>query len=162
MKTIFLAILLIVISPTIGAQHMEQTNKHFWHTEKTIASAGKIWKIWTDVPKWKDWDVGLKNASITGNFELGTKGKIVSLEGRTSKFKVVEFKKGRYYTFKTNLPFGGLYVKRYLEEKKGSLYFTHEVWFKGLTARAFSKKFGSEFRKMLPEVMLKIKEIAEQ
>ena len=143
------------------AQSKEQSNKHFWNTVKTSAEPEKIWDIWTDVANWKKWDSGLKDASLNGPFQLKAKGKIISLEGRTSRFKVTEFNPGISYTFKTNLPLGALHVKRYLQVKQGVTFFTHEVWFTGLTGGLFAKQFGPEFRSLLPEVMEKIKKLAE-
>ena len=148
----------IFLSVSVTAQ---PTNKHFWHTVETTASTNEIWSIWTDVSNWKNWDTGLKDAKMKTAFAKNAKGVITSLEGRKSKFKVVEYKEGHFYTFKTNLPLGGLYVKRSLEEKEGKIHFTHEVWFKGLTAGIFAKNFGASFREMLPKVMENIKQIAE-
>jgi hypothetical protein len=54
---------------------------------------------------------------------------------------------------------GGLYVKRFLEVKNGRTYFTHEVWFSGLTGGIFANMFGEKFKTMLPEVMENIKKI---
>jgi len=155
----FLITSMLTLSSTIAQK--EPSNKHFWNTVETSASAAQIWNIWTKVPEWKKWDVGLKDAMMEGTFELGNKGTIVSLEDRKSKFKIVEMEEGKSYTFKTNLPLGGLYVKRYLEEKNGKTYFTHEVWFKGLTAGIFAKAFGPKFRELLPEAMNNIKKLAE-
>jgi len=146
---------------TTLTQGQTQSNKHFWHTMETSASPSDIWKIWTDVPNWKDWDSGLKDAEMTDDFRLDAKGIIISLEGRKSKFTVVEYEEGKSYTIKTKLPLSSLYVKRFWEEKNGKIYFTHEVWFKGLTAGIFAKAFGGEFRKMLPVVLENIKKIAE-
>ncbi len=144
------------------SQAVEQTDKHFWNTLQTTAEPEKIWDIWTDVPNWNTWDTGLKDASITGPFQLNAKGTIVSLKNRTSKFKVVHFEKGKSYTFKTRLPFSALYVKRYLEVRDGFTYFTHEVWFTGLTGGIFAKRFGPEFRRLLPEVMQNVQQSAEK
>jgi hypothetical protein len=146
----------------IHAQNERPTNKHFWHTVETNANPEKIWKIWTDVAHWNHWDSGLKDAEISEKFSLNATGSIISLEGRKSKFKVVDFEEGKSYTFKTNLPLGGLYVKRFLEVKNGKTVFTHEVWFSGLTGGIFAKQFGPKFREMLPNVLNKIKEIAEK
>lgn len=143
-------------------QSMKQTNKHFSNTLETTATASEIWEIWTDVPNWKNWDIGLKDASLAGNFTLKAKGKILSLEGKKSNFKIVAYEKGKSYTFKTNLPFGGVYVKRYLSLKNGKVFFTHEVWFSGLAGGVFAKRFGPNFKKMLPTAMQNIKEIAEK
>ncbi len=137
------------------------TAKHFWHRVETTASPQTIWSIWTDVPNWHTWDTGLKKAELNESFTLNAKGKLISLEDRTSKFKIVNFQEGQTYTFKTQLPLGGLYVKRYLTIKNGKTYFTHEVWFKGFTAGIFSKMLGGDFKDMLPKVMENIKRIAE-
>ncbi len=144
------------------AQLKEQSNKHFSNTEETTARPETIWKIWTDVSGWKNWDIGLKNATMEDSFHLGTIGKITSLEGRKSKFKVVAFEANKSYTFKTKLPLGALYVKRTLRVENDLTYFTHEVWFKGFTSGIFAKKFGPKFREMLPRVMANIKTIAEK
>lgn len=147
---------------TTIAQEQIPTNKHFWYSAKTDAKPTDIWKIWTDVPNWKNWDSGLKDAEINTDFQLDAKGIITSLEGRKSKFKVVEYQEGISYTIKTQLPLSSLYVRRFWKEKDGEIYFTHEVWFKGLTAGIFANIFGEEFQKMLPEVLENIKKIAEK
>ena len=146
----------------MSVQAQSQSNKHFSHTLATTAKPEVIWDIWIDVPNWKSWDKGLQGATIIGDFKLGAKGTIVSNDGRTSKWKVVAFEAGQSYTFKTSLPLGGLYVKRTLEVNNNETYFTHEVWFKGLTAGIFAKLFGGEFRALLPEVMALIKSQAEK
>jgi len=161
MIRLFIFLISINFAMTAQAQEKKATNKHFWHTEITTASPEKVWAIWTNVPQWENWDTGFKNAEIQGDFKLNAKGFIYSLEGRKSKFKIVEFQEGQAYTFKTNLPLGGLYVKRYLAVKNGQTHFTHEVWFKGIIAGIFAKAFGKKFREMLPQVLANIKEIAE-
>lgn len=92
---------------------------------------------------------------------LGAKGTIIS-DGRKSNFTVVAFTPGKSYTIKTKLPLGGLYVRRVLEETAEGLQITHEVWFKGLTSGIFARMLGRDFRKKLPSVVERVKEIAEQ
>lgn len=161
MRLLFL-FTLIFITMTLHAQSDEPSNKHFWHTIETSASPETIWKIWTDVPHWKDWDDGLKDAKLKGDFSKGTKGFIFPKKGRKTKFKIVELEEGKSYTFKTNLPLGSLFVKRTLVVKNGKTFFTHEVWFKGITKGIFAKVLGKDFRKILPDVMNKIKTQAEE
>jgi len=125
-----LLILLMSGMTSLFAQDKVPTNKHFWYSMETTASPDAIWSVWMDVPNWKDWDIGLKDATIESDIRLKVKGVIISLEGRKSKFKVVEFIDGKSYTYKTRLPLGSLYVKRYLATNDGITAFTHEVWFK--------------------------------
>jgi len=146
---------------TLYGQETKPTNKHFWYSLETTATPEAIWKVWMDVPNWKNWDIGLKDASIKGTPKLGVKGEILSLEERKSRFKIVEFEEGKSYTYKTRLPLGSLFVKRHLDSEKGVTTFTHEVWFSGLTGGIFAKSFGAKFREMLPEVLHNIKKIVE-
>jgi hypothetical protein len=59
----------------------QQTNHHFSHTDSTTAISDKIWQVWTDVPNWKQWDKGLKEAQLDGQFLIGTKGRLVPDKG---------------------------------------------------------------------------------
>ena len=139
-----------------------QSNTHFSHTLETRANPAKIWQIWSDVPNWKQWDTGLKSAELGGAFAIGTKGKLIPDKGPKSSFILTELVEGKSYTFKTKLPLGALHVKRFLEEKEGKTYFTHEVWFSGLSKGIFGSALGKNYRRILPEVMARIREIAEQ
>ena len=156
-----LALISMVHISTAQNPFGEQTNEHFWHTE-TTNSPSQVFRLWTDVSTWKDWDSGLKDASIEGPFELGAKGQIISLEGRKSKFEVVEFLQDTSYTIRTKLPLGSLYVKRFINTQNEEITLTHEVWFTGITGGLFVKVFGPKFREMLPEVVREVKRIAEQ
>lgn len=139
----------------------QQTNYHFSHTDSTTASNDNIWQIWIDVPNWKQWDKGLKEATLNGEFAVGTKGKLVPDKGPKSKFVITEIIPNTSYTFKTKIPFGWLSIKRTLEVKQGITYFTHEVEFTGLLKKVLGKKLGKNYRAMLPNVMAEIKKIAE-
>lgn len=154
--------MLIFLFSAAQAQNPSPSNQHFWHTSTTSAPPEKVWALWTDVSQWKSWDTGLSDAKMEGPFQLNSTGEIISLEGRTSKFKVVAFTNGESYTFRTKLPLGSLYVKRYLSIQEGETVFTHEVWFKGLTKGIFAKAFGEKFRAILPEVLENIKHLAEK
>jgi hypothetical protein len=137
------------------------TPRHFWHTLETTASAEEIWRAWTDVEHWHEWDKGLKAASLQGAFQPGAKGTLVSLNGTTSQFVISDHQEGKSYTFKTSLPLASLSVKRFLHEKGGVTSFTHEVWFDGLLGRVFALLLGKNFMSILPSVMGNVRRIAE-
>lgn len=158
---LFLGMVLCLGMISRQLQAQQPSNKHFWYQVKTSASPQNVWRVWTHVEQWKDWDSGLKDAFMSEPFGLHARGTLISLEGRKSKFKVVQYVEGESYTFKTSLPLGGLYVKRFWTEEEGQLVFTHEVWFRGLTGGLFAKAFGPKFRDMLPEVMEEVKRLAE-
>ncbi|GAB2574890.1 SRPBCC family protein [Spirosoma areae] len=153
---------LLGLAVLLSAQTVaQQSNTHFSYTVKTSAAPEIIWRIWTDVPAWKDWDEGLKTAELNGSFTALTTGTLIPDRGPKSKFVLVEVIPNQTYTFKTKLPLGALYVKRYLTTQSGETTFTHEVWFAGVTKGIFGRALGRNYRKILPGVMEKIKAIAE-
>ena len=139
----------------------QQTNYHFSYTDSTTATAKIIWKIWTDVANWNQWDRGLKEAILEGDFKVGTKGKLIPDKGPRSKFFISEVIPAESYTFKTKIPLGWLIIKRYLNVKEGKTYFTHDVQFTGMLKKILGNKLGKSYRAMLPSVMNQIKNIAE-
>lgn len=138
-----------------------QSNYHFSHTDSIEGYPAKIWQVWTDVPNWKQWDTGLKEAYLVNPFANNARGWLIPDKGPKSKFIIQDFVDGKSYTLKTKIPFGYLIVKRYLEERNGITYFTHEVEFTGILKKFFGKQLGGNYRKMLPGVMSKIKTIAQ-
>lgn len=152
-----LSLLASLHPPTDGP---ENPDLHFSYSLNTTASPATIWRIWTDVPNWHQWDSGLQKAELNGPFRLGTKGRLTDMDGRRSKFKITAYEEGISYTFSTGLPLGKLHVRRYLSVENGLITFTHEVWFTGLGGRLIGKKIGPRFRELLPEVLHSIKELA--
>jgi hypothetical protein len=140
----------------------QETDQHFSHTLTTTASLESLWKVWTDVARWKDWDKGLREATIKGPFEPGTKGKLIPDKGPKSTFRITEVVVNQTYTFKTRIPFGWLVIKRMAKAEQGLTKFTHEVQFTGPFSKYFGKKLGGRYRQMLPEVMQQVKSMAEQ
>lgn len=159
MKTIGKASIIILFSVSCLAQ---DGPKSFQNRIETTASPSDLWTVWTDVSSWKNWDTGLKDASLEGDFKVGARGKIISLGGRSARFQITEIDPNRSYTFKTKLPFCSMYIRRYSEKIEGNLFFTHQVWFKGLASGYFFKQLGPEFKRMLPQVMENVKNLAEK
>ncbi len=157
MKTIMLIISIL----SIAQAKAKQSNFHFSHTDSTYASSEKIWLVWTDVAHWKQWDKGLKEAFLDGEFKLGAKGLLIPDQGPQSHFIINAYEPNKSYTFKTKIPFGWLIIKRSLEVKGALTYFTHDVEFTGILKKLLGRKLGKKYRAMLPHVMSEIKQIAE-
>lgn len=158
MKHLFLIISTFLVMQT----QAQQTNYHFFHTDSTSISSDIIWQVWTDVPNWKQWDKGLKEAFLDGEFMVGTKGKLIPDKGPKSKFVISELVPNKSYTFKTKIPFGWLIIKRTLEIKEGKTFFTHDVQFTGFLKKILGNKLGKNYRAMLPGILSEIKLIAER
>ena len=60
------------------------------YSVKTKAKKEAIWKLWTDVENWKEWDKSVKWSNINGDFKIGTKGKLKPKEGPVTNFELIE------------------------------------------------------------------------
>ena len=161
-NTLILSGLLVSAQALAQLSPYRQTNTHFSHAITTTARPETIWSIWTDVSNWHTWDDGLKTAELDGPFAIDTHGRLIPDKGPKSKFVITDLVPGQSYTFRTKLPLGSLYVKRFLTEQNGQTVFTHEVWFTGLTKGIFGRALGRNYRTILPTVMQKINAIAEK
>ena len=137
------------------------TNREFSHTLSTSAHPDAVWRLWTDVSTWKDWDKGLKDAELSGPFVKGAQGKIIPLSGPPARFDVTECDKEQGCAFETHLPFARLEVRRSFASRD-PVAFRHDVKFKGALAIVWAGLLGAGFRKALPPTMQALAECAEQ
>lgn len=143
----------------------------FSHTVQTTASAKDVWRIWTDIERWPEWDSELASAELRGSFRLGAVGHLVSKQGVQSRFLISQLvdnthADARSYTFTVQLPLCRLHVHRFFSYAQRSpagkiLCFTHEVSFRGVTSFFFGWLLGRQFRRVLPTVMQSVKALAE-
>lgn len=138
----------------------EGSNRRFSHTVTTTAERAAIWRLWMDVPSWKEWDDGLKDAECTGPLSLGSQGRITPKSGTNAAFEITEFSPGEAYALTTKLPFARLVVRRAFEISEHT-QFKHDVWFDGPFAGIWAALLGPGFRKALPPTMQKLADLAE-
>ena len=131
------------------------------HTVKTSASPQRIWEIRTDVKNWADWDTQMIDSYLESPFMLEAKGKLTPKKGGVSTFRISQLVPKKSYTFQCKLPLCNLNVSRTLDTQLDGTYFTHKVWFEGISAFVFSRILGKQFQTVLPNVMENIKRIAE-
>lgn len=138
----------------------EGTHQRFHHTEQTTAPPEAVWARWSTPASWGDWDYGLKQAHLAGQFEAGAKGTIIPLTGPKARFVIEALKPGVSYTFATAMPGAKLRVQRELLDGPTTM-FRHTVWFDGPMAWLFSRLYGKQFRAALPPTMRALAALAE-
>ncbi len=141
---------------------MKQSNHHFSFTIPVNTSAQNVWQTLIDVKNWHQWDTEMIEANLEGDFTVNAKGTLTPKSGPKLKFYISEIVPLQSYTFNTIMPVGELVIKRSLKVENGVVYFTDDIAFTGFLKVIFGLMLGGQFRKVLPEVMNKFKEIAEQ
>jgi hypothetical protein len=69
------------------------------------ATKENIWKILVDVEGWKLWDKDVKSSQLQGDFAIGTKGTLVSMDNKSSTFFITDIKEPYYYSNYYQYPF---------------------------------------------------------
>jgi hypothetical protein len=140
---------------------MNQSNHHFNFTIPLNTTKAKAWQTLIDVEHWHKWDTELIQAKLEGIFENGAKGTMKPKTGPVLHFFISDFVPHQSYTINTKMPVGQLIIKRSLTESNNQIFFTDEIMFVGFLKYVFGIILGGQFRKVLPQVMLQFKQIAE-
>ena len=69
---------------------------HLFECEATFeADPDAVWKVWTDVARWPEWDVSKEIAQLDGPFEAGTHGWARQRGNLGGSFTITEVDAGR-------------------------------------------------------------------
>jgi hypothetical protein len=133
----------------------------FSHTLSTKASPERLWHVWTDVANWKRWDYHLEYSKVNGKFREGATGIIKSGRAKETSFLIEKAKKYEL-TIAVELPLATLRINRHARKQRNMTEFTHETSFEGPMGFAYGIFFGARFRRELPVVMGKVRQLAER
>src|SRR6266542_4951404 len=75
----------------------------FEYRHPTAAAAADIWSLWSDVPRWPEWDVDLEAVSLDGDFVAGTSGTLQPKGMDPFPFTIMRADPDRGYTDQTPL-----------------------------------------------------------
>ncbi len=136
-----------------------------WYKKRTIetnATKEQVWKLWTNVENWNNWDNQVEFSKLNGDFEKGTYGILKPIKSPKSKFQLILVDDLRAFTTRSCLPLTKLDFTHGLNEKDGKLYITHGVKITGVLTFLFSKVIGEKIIKELPHAMEKLSKMAEE
>ena len=144
------------------------TDRRFSHTVVTDAAPDAVWRLWTDVSTWPQWDTEVARVEMDAAWAVGARGRLVPASGPSARVRVTEVEPGRATTFETALPLGALRVARRWRAAGtpgqaaggGRIAFTHEVSFHGVGGRLLARRLGRRFRAALPQAMARLDSLA--
>ncbi len=70
---------------------------------ETTASPDRVWKIWSDMSTWGDWNPNVSTMDWAGGFNAGTEGIMNTRAGQHHKMKLVEVQPGRFFALETSV-----------------------------------------------------------
>jgi hypothetical protein len=135
---------------------------HAQHTLETTTTPESIWRCWTNVPGWPDWDEGLEWATLQGPMAVGTAGVIKCRSGERLAFRVIEFIEGRSFTCLGRKLGTDLRFVHRLEPSSLGTKLTHRVEAQGPLAWLLGLTLGRRIQKSLPIAARKLAHLAEK
>lgn len=76
---------------------------------ETTASPERVWKIWSDMTTWGDWNPNVSTMDWTGGFVQGSEGIMNTRAGQHHKMKLAEVQAGRFFALETRVVPGTMF-----------------------------------------------------
>lgn len=70
---------------------------------ETTASPDKVWKIWSDMSTWGDWNPNVSTMDWQGGFASGTTGVMNTRAGQHHKMTLLDVQPGRSFALETSV-----------------------------------------------------------
>ena len=83
------------------------------------ADPDAVWKAWTDVARWPEWDVSKEIAQLDGPFEPGTRGWARQRGNLGGSFTITAVDAGRSWVTECPMPLGKVIFDHWLEPVVG-------------------------------------------
>jgi hypothetical protein len=80
------------------------------------AEPDAVWKVWTDVARWPEWDVSKELARLDGPFEPGASGWAKQRGNLGGSFTITQVDAGRRWVSECPMPLGKVVFDHSLEE----------------------------------------------
>lgn len=167
LRTIIFTFLLSLLMPVsiMASEIITLPDYSFKYSAITTASKATIWRLWSDVEHWKDFDVRLEYSHLVGEkkFEVGAIGYLKGKHAPKTKFELIEVHEGVSFIESLKIPlYQTIELKRYFEKSEdGRVIFTHEVNFKGSLRALMYVLLSGPFKKDLKLVVERLKTVAE-
>src|SRR5690349_14002634 len=128
--------------------------KYTLDVRMTVAERGlseAVWRVWTDMERFADWDPREEETHLDGPFATGTTGRSKQRGGAMSAITISAVEPNRMWQVETPLPGGKLVIDHRVEDlgarglRLSKRYVAH-----GPTSLAFRAYYARQIRKQLP------------
>ena len=128
------------------------------HSIETSASPEAIWRLWSDVPGWPEWNADLAEAELDGEFGEGSTIRMTSKDGDVVELRIAEaVEPGR---FVDEADFGNIVVRTTHRIEPGRIVYRMEIT--GPEADTVGAELGPQISGDFPDVLAALAERAER
>jgi Polyketide cyclase / dehydrase and lipid transport len=125
------------------------------------ASPAGIFRLYSDVEGWKNWDPEVEWSKLDGAFVAGSHGKLKPPKAPAAAIRLVDVQDSQSFTVESKLPLCRVIFEHELVPKGISTEVQHRVSFSGLLSPLFAYLIGRKIDAGFPSTLAGLKEIAE-
>ncbi len=115
---------------------------------ETMASPEKVWRIWSDMSTWGDWNPNVSTMEWQGGFASGTTGVMNTRAGQHHKMQLLDVQPGRSFALETSVVPGTRFrFNCRVEPAEGKTKLSQTVEVKGPLAPVMGGMLGPQVSK---------------
>ena len=129
---------------------------------ETTVSAAQVWRVWSDVNHWPEWNPDMKESRLDGPLKVGTTGMINTRSGGKHDVVVTHFEDGRSFELEsTAMPGTKMGIRATVEATAKGTRITQAFEARGLLAPVVGPMMGGPILKTFNSVLEGLKGKAE-
>jgi hypothetical protein len=129
---------------------------------ETKATPAEIWRIWSDVNTWPEWNPDMKESRLDGPLEVGTRGMINTRSGGKHDVVVTQFEDGRSFELEsTAMPGTRMAIRATVTPAATGTRISQGFEARGLLAPIVGPMMGGTILKTFNSVLQSLAEKAE-
>lgn len=129
---------------------------------ETAAAADRVWRVWSDVNTWPEWNPDMKASHIEGPLKLGATGNIDTRSGGKHDVVVTHFEDGRSFELEsTALPGTKMAIRATITPRGTGATITQGFEPRGVLAPIVGPMMGGAILKTFNSVLAGLKQKVE-
>src|SRR5881392_3011839 len=129
---------------------------------ETAASPATVWRVWSDVNDWPDWNPDMKESRLDGPLKLGATGMINTRSGGRHDVVVTHYEEGRSFELEsTALPGTRMAIRATITPSGGGSRITQAFEPRGLLAPIVGPMMSGTILKTFNAVLHGLKQKVE-
>ncbi len=132
------------------------------HSVETTAASEELWRHWSDMATWPQWNAGIETIDVEGPFEVGTSFTMTPPGDEPIRMRLVEIRPGESFT--DEMDAGDFVVRTQHRLEPTATGLTRIVYRTEITGEAadhIGPELGPQITADFPEVLAALAKLAE-